>query len=47
MNEEQTRINLIDDELKKCGCNINDITKVIQEYKIELDDNLPKLFSRK
>ncbi|MEA1955209.1 MAG: type I restriction endonuclease [Campylobacterota bacterium] len=37
MNEAQTRISLIDDELINCGWNINDITKVIQEYKIEFD----------
>ena len=31
MNEAQTRIKLIDDELIKCGWNIKDITKVIEE----------------
>ncbi len=31
MNEAQTRTNLIDDELVKCGWNVNDITKVIQK----------------
>jgi len=31
MNEAQTRINLIDDELLKCGWNIQDPTKVIQD----------------
>ncbi|OIP56779.1 MAG: hypothetical protein AUK54_01550 [Helicobacteraceae bacterium CG2_30_36_10] len=46
MNEAQTRENLIDDELIKCGWNINDITKIIQEYKIELDDDLPPFFDR-
>ena len=44
MNEAQTRTNLIDDELVKCGWNVNDITKVIQEYEIELDGDLPKFF---
>ncbi len=46
MNEAQTRTNLIDDALNKCGWNIKDITKVIEEYEIELDDNLPPFFDR-
>lgn len=46
MNEAQTRANLIDDELIKCGWNIKDITKVIEEYEIELDDDLPQFFDR-
>ncbi len=46
MNEAQTRTNLIDDELIKCGWNIKDITKVVEEYEIELDDNLSKFFDR-
>lgn len=46
MNEAQTRTKLIDNELVKCGWNIKDITKVIEEYKIELDDDLPKFFDR-
>ena len=36
MNEAETRIVLIDNELIKCGWDIKDITKVIQEYPIEL-----------
>ena len=43
MNEAQTRIKLIDDELIKCGWNIEDITKVVEEYEIELDDDLERL----
>jgi type I restriction enzyme R subunit len=46
MTEAQTRANLIDDELIKCGWNIKDITKVVQEYEIELDDNLAPFFDR-
>ena len=44
MNEAETRVKLIDDELVKCGWNVQDITKVVQEYEIELDDNLPNFF---
>lgn len=46
MNESQTRTTLIDDELIQCGYNITDITKVIQEYPIELDNTLPDFFDR-
>ena len=46
MNETQTRIKLIDGELIKCGWNIADITKVIQEYEIKLDDSLPPFFDK-
>lgn len=46
MNEAQTRANLIDDELNKCGWNVQDITKVIQEYKIKLDYDLSPFFDR-
>jgi len=46
MNEIETRTNLIDDELIRCGWNIKDITKVVEEYEIELDDDLPKFFDR-
>lgn len=46
MTEAQTRANLIDDELIKCGWNVKDITKVIEEYEIELDDDLPPFFDR-
>lgn len=46
MNESQTRTNLIDNELLKCGWITNDITKVIEEYEIELDDDLPPFFDR-
>lgn len=46
MNEAETRTNLIDDELNKCGWNIQDITKVVEEYEIELDDDLPQFFDR-
>ena len=46
MNEAQTRTTLIDDELKKSGWNTKDITKVIEEYEIELDDTLPEHFDR-
>jgi type I restriction enzyme R subunit len=46
MNEAQTRANLINDELIKCGWNIKDITKVILEYEIELDGDLPPFFDR-
>ena len=35
MNKAQTRTNLIDDELVKCGWNIQDITKVVEGYEIE------------
>ena len=41
MNEAQTRVNLIDNELIKCGWNIDDITKVIKEYEIDFDESLP------
>ena len=44
MNEAETRVKLIDDELALCGWNVHDITKVVQEYEIDLDDNLPKFF---
>jgi len=37
MNEAQTRTNLIDKELIKCGWNVDDVTKVIQEYEIRVD----------
>ena len=46
MNEAETRTKLIDGELIKCGWNIKDITKVIEEYEIELDDDLPHFFDR-
>ncbi|NOQ32416.1 MAG: DEAD/DEAH box helicase [Helicobacteraceae bacterium] len=46
MNEAETRTNLIDDELIKCGWNIKDIAKVVEEYEIELGDNLPAFFDR-
>jgi len=46
MNEAQTRTNLIDSELNKCGWDVKDITKVIQEYEIKLDENLPEFFDR-
>ena len=46
MNEAKTRIDLIDKELNKCGWLVNDITKVIQEYEIEFDDNLPAFFDK-
>mgnify|MGYP002639143486 FL=1 len=46
MNEAKTRENLIDDELIKCGWNVKDITKVVEEYQIELDDDLPPFFDR-
>ena len=46
MNEAQTRINLIDNELIRCAWNVNDVSKVIQEYAIELDDDLPPFFDR-
>jgi len=46
MNEAQTRINLIDDELIECGWNIEDITKVIQEYEITFEEDLPPFFDR-
>ncbi len=38
MNEAQTRTDLIDDEFIKCGWNIKDITKVVEEYQIELEE---------
>ena len=41
MNEAQTRKNIIDDELIKCGWDVSDITKVILEYPIEITDDLP------
>ena len=44
MNETDTRTDLIDNELIKCGWDINDIAKVIQEYEIELDNDLPNFF---
>lgn len=46
MTEAETRIDLIDIELNKSGWNVNDALKVIQEYEIELDDNLPLHFDR-
>lgn len=46
MNEAQTRTTLIDDELIRCGWIVADITKVIKEYEIELDDDLPLFFER-
>lgn len=46
MTEAETRIDLIDIELNKSGWNVNDALKVIKEYKIELDDNLPLHFDR-
>jgi len=46
MNEAETRAKLINGELIKCGWNINDITKVVEEYEIKLDDDLPKFFDR-
>ncbi|WP_373003274.1 DEAD/DEAH box helicase family protein [Sulfurimonas sp.] len=46
MNEAQTRANLIDSELNKCGWDVSDITKVVQEYVIELDEDLPEFFDR-
>lgn len=46
MSEAKTRIDLIDIELNNCGWNVNDTLKVIQEYEIELDDNLPAFFDR-
>ena len=46
MNEAQTRTELIDGELIKCGWNIQDHTRVIEEYEIELDDTLPPHFDR-
>jgi type I restriction enzyme, R subunit len=46
MTEAQTRFDLIDKELNNSGWNINDTLKVIQEYEIELDDNLPTFFDR-
>lgn len=46
MNEAQTRTKLIDGELIECGWNISDITKVIQEYEIKLDDSLPPFFDK-
>ena len=41
MTEAQTRRDLIDIELNNCGWNVNDTLKVIQEYEIPLDENLP------
>ena len=46
MTEAKTRIDLIDKELNEYHWNINDTLKVIQEYEIELDDNLPAFFDR-
>ena len=46
MTEAQTRVNLINDELKKCAWNVGDITKVIQEYEIALDEDLPPFFDK-
>ncbi len=46
MDEAKTRAHLIDKELVMAGWNIQDITKVIEEYEIELDDNLPEFFDR-
>jgi len=45
-SEAQTRANLIDKELIECGWNVQDITKVVQEYEIALDDDLPPFFDR-
>jgi type I restriction enzyme R subunit len=46
MSEAKTRADLIDVELNKCGWNVNDTLKVVQEYEIELDDTLPPFFDR-
>jgi type I restriction enzyme R subunit len=46
MSETKTRAELIDKELNKCGWNVNDTLKVVQEYEIELDDTLPPFFDR-
>ena len=46
MTEAQTRADLIDIELNNCGWNVNDTLKVIQEYEIPLDENLPLHFDR-
>lgn len=46
MNEAQTRKKLIDDKLGQCGWDISDPLKVVEEYEIELDDNLPPFFDR-
>lgn len=46
MGEAQTRKELIDTELRKCGWDINDGTKVVLEYEIDLDDTLPANFNR-
>lgn len=46
MNEAQTRTNLIDDELIKCGWHVDDITKVIKEKKIDIDEDLPPFFDK-
>jgi len=47
MSEAKTRVDLIDKELNKSGWLVNDITKVIQEYEIELDNTLPPFFDKK
>lgn len=46
MDEAKTRTELIDKELNKCGWKVDDLSKVIQEYEIELDDTLPEFFDR-
>ena len=46
MGEAQTRKELIDTELHKCGWDINDTTKVIEEYEIDIDDTLPANFNK-
>jgi type I restriction enzyme R subunit len=44
--EANTRIELIDSELKKCGWDINDTTKVVLEYEIDPDETLPANFNQ-
>jgi type I restriction enzyme R subunit len=46
MGEAQTRKELIDTELLKCGWDINDGTKVVLEYEIDLDETLPANFNQ-
>jgi len=46
VNEPQTRENLIDSELNNCGWDVKNLTKVIQEYEIELDSKLPAFFDK-
>ena len=46
MNEAQTRTQLIDTQLIKSGWDISDITKVVQEYEIELDHMLPSYLEK-